>query len=81
MGLAVTSTRARTAKRGPTSGFSLGILALDTRHQLVPGNVQHAGSYAFPVLYEIVKDVSGSALMRGDPNAAGPIVRGCEAFN
>jgi hypothetical protein len=51
------------------AGFPVGILALDTRHQLVLGNVQHAGSFTFPVLYEIVRDVSGPALMRGDADA------------
>jgi hypothetical protein len=59
----------------PCAGFSVGILCLDTRHQLVPGNVQHAESFDFPVLYEVVKGVSGPALMRGDPAAAGAIIR------
>jgi aspartate/glutamate racemase len=64
----------------PIAGFAIGILALDTRHHLVIGNVQHALSFSFPVVYEIVKDVRGSALMRGDPEAAAPIIRAAKAL-
>lgn len=64
----------------PTAGFKIGILALGTRHRLVLGNVQHAGSFGFPVLYEIVRDVSTEDLMRGEPGAAGPILRSALAL-
>src|ERR1700683_518856 len=67
---------AKGERTAPVAGFPIGILVLNTRHRLVTGNVQHAGSFAFPVAYEIVKDVSVPALMCGDPEAAGPIVRG-----
>jgi hypothetical protein len=67
-------------RHGPIAGFAVGILALDTRHQLVIGNVQHALSFPFPVIYEIVKDVSASALMSGDPEACGPIIRAARAL-
>jgi hypothetical protein len=70
----------RSRASGPFAGFPIGILALETRHHLVAGNVQHAGSFAFPVFYGIVRDVSGPALMRGDPDAAEPIVRGAMAL-
>lgn len=58
------------------AGFRVGILVLDTAHDLVRGNVQHAASFDFPVLYEVVRDVSGTALMSGDPAAASAIVAG-----
>jgi len=51
------------------AGIQIGILTLDTRHTLVQGNVQHAGSFDFPVRYEVVKNVAGPALMGGDPGA------------
>jgi hypothetical protein len=70
------TVRARPERNVASAGFPIGILALNSRHRLVVGNVQHAGSFPFPVLYEIVSDVSASALMRGDPEAFGPIVRG-----
>lgn len=56
------------------AGFSIGLLVLDTRHRLVPGNLQNANSFSFPVLYEVVRGVTGSALMSGASDAAEPIV-------
>jgi hypothetical protein len=60
------------------AGFRIGILVLETTHDLVRGNIQHAGSFDFPVLYEIVRGVSATALMSGDPEAAAPIVAGAQ---
>lgn len=65
-------TRARCS--GPIAGFRIGILCLDTIHPLVRGNVQHAGSFNFPVLYETVRDISVAELMAGDGNALSPIL-------
>jgi hypothetical protein len=61
---------------GPTAGFSIGMLVLDTKHRLSPGNLQNAASFSFPILYHVVRDISGPALMHGDPAAAEPIVAG-----
>jgi hypothetical protein len=58
------------------AGFRIGILVLDTHHDLVLGNIQHAGTFDFPVLYEIVRGVSGADLMSGDDRAAENIVAG-----
>jgi hypothetical protein len=74
------TVHAGTERNVPMAGFPIGILALNTRHRLVVGNVQHAGSFTFPVIYEIVKDVSAPALMRGDPEAVDPIIRGAMAL-
>jgi len=58
------------------AGVEVGVLTLDTRHVLVPGNVQHARSFEFPVRYEVVKGVAGAALMAGEPGAARAIITG-----
>ena len=58
------------------AGLPVGILVIDTVHDLVRGNVQHAASFDFPVLYEVVRGVAGAALMSGDPSAAPAIVAG-----
>ncbi len=58
------------------AGFRVGILTLSTRHLLVPGNVQHAGTFRSPVIYEVVRGVSMSALMKGDAVATPAIVEG-----
>lgn len=59
------------SRRGNRSiaGFRIGVLCLDTVHPLLPGNVQHAGSFNFPVLYETVQGVSINELMGGDESA------------
>jgi Asp/Glu/hydantoin racemase len=50
----------------PVAGFTVGILTLETTHPLLPGNVQNAMSFAFPVIYETVKGISFPQLMAGD---------------
>ncbi len=50
-----------------TAGFDVGIICLETRHALLPGNVQHARSFAFPVLYEAVAVDDPWEVMRGEP--------------
>lgn len=56
------------AARGgrPVAGIRLGILTLASRHELVPGNVQHAGSFPFPTAYAVVENVPLPLLMAGD---------------
>lgn len=71
----MTATGRRTG-HPPLAGHVLGILVLDTRHEIVPGNVQSARSFSFPVLYEVVRGVSVAALMRGDPRAKDAVVEG-----
>ncbi|MEP7247624.1 MAG: aspartate/glutamate racemase family protein [Gammaproteobacteria bacterium] len=63
------------------AGYRIGILTLDTAHPLEVGNVQHAESFAFPVTYAVVRNVSLLALMAGDPSAAGPILEGVAELN
>lgn len=58
----------------------MGVLIADTGHELVLGNVQHAGSFGFPVLYHVVRGLSPDALMRGDPSLTNPIRDGALAL-
>jgi hypothetical protein len=64
----------------PVAGISVGILTLDTRHDLVAGNVQYARSFPFPVAYSVVENVSLPALMRGDEQALPAIVSSVNAL-
>ena len=57
-------------------GYRVGILTLDTTHALELGNVQHAETFGFPVLYGVVRDVSIPSLMSGHPSALAPILAG-----
>lgn len=65
----------RTERGTPIEGFNVGILCLDTIHPLVPGNVQNATSFDFPVVYQVVDGVSPSVLMAGDESALSPIIQ------
>ena len=67
-------------KQGPLSGFPIGLLVLDTRHRLVLGNLQNAGTFPFPILYHVVQGVSGAELMSGNPSAAEPIIAGARSL-
>lgn len=58
----------------PLAGFRIGILVLDTCHEIVAGNVQHACSFRYPVLYEVVAGITGAQLMQGDLGAADAVV-------
>lgn len=53
---------------GALAGAGVGIIVLDTRHPLLPGNVQHARSFARPVFYEVVALKDPAVLMAGDPS-------------
>ena len=50
----------------PVAGFKVGILMLETEHVLLPGNVQNATTFPFPVIYEPVIGLSFPQLARGD---------------
>lgn len=55
-------------------GFSLGIICIDSHYPIIAGNVQHAATYRFPVLYGIVRGVRIEALLAGDPALEQPII-------
>jgi hypothetical protein len=57
-------------------GYSIGILGLELAHPYLPGNVQNARTFNFPVLYQAVQGVGIAALLRGDRSAEIPVVEG-----
>ncbi len=49
-------------------GFPIGILMLDTVFPRIPGDIGHAGTFPFPVLYHRVRNASPTRVVReGDP--------------
>jgi len=58
----------------PFIGIRVGIVTLDTAHDLVPGNMQHAQSFPFPVMYGVVKGVPFAQIAVGDEAATAPIL-------
>jgi len=53
----------------PVAGFKVGILMLDTQHALLPGNVQNATTFQFPVIYQTVEGLTFPQLASGDGSA------------
>lgn len=47
-------------------GASVGILMLETRFPRIPGDIGHAGTWPFPVLYKVVKGASPDIVVRKD---------------
>ncbi len=45
-------------------GASVGILMLDARFPRIPGDMGHAGTWPFPVLYRVVRDASPDRVVR-----------------
>jgi hypothetical protein len=70
----MTITRKTQGWGNVAEGYSIGILALELAHRYVPGNVQNACSFRFPVMYQAVRGVGIAALMRGERTAEAPVV-------
>jgi len=60
------------SRHSPLAGFKIGIVVLNSNHCLLPGNVQNAVSFDFPVLYEVI-DVPFANLMAGDSQIDQPL--------
>jgi len=55
------------------AGFPIGILCISGASGLIPGNVQNACTFRFPVLYQVIPDVQFSQIAKGDP-AVTPLI-------
>jgi glutamate racemase len=64
----------------PLEGYAVGVLHLNSRYPLPPGNAQHAQSYGFPVAFQAVPIDDPWALMRGDESIAPLMIEACAAL-
>jgi hypothetical protein len=63
------------------SGHVIGILVLDTVFPRIPGDIGHAGTFPFPVLYHKVRNASPSRVVReGDPALLEGFVQGARTL-
>jgi len=60
------------------AGYPVGILCLPGVSALIPGNVQNAGTFNFPVLYKVLEDVRFEQIANGDRAVEAAIVAGAE---
>ncbi len=62
-------------------GFPIGILMLDTVFPRIPGDIGHAATFPFPVLYHKVRNASPSRVVReGDPALLDGFIEGARAL-
>ncbi len=65
-----------TRNQKPASPPHLGLLMLQTTFPRILGDVGHAGTFAFPVRYKVVKGASPSRVLRqADPALIGPFLQ------
>jgi hypothetical protein len=57
----------RTRRGARNYGQAIGILQLDCSLPFVPGDVDNASTYRYPVLYKVVPGLSTAACLRGAP--------------
>ena len=64
-----------------TYGHAIGILVLDTVFPRIPGDIGHAGTFPFPVLYHRVRHASPARVVReGDPALLDRFIDGARAL-
>ncbi len=62
-------------------GHPIGILILDTVFPRIPGDIGHAGTFPFPVLYHKVRNASPSRVVReGDPALLEGFIQGARTL-
>ncbi len=70
-----------TTRRGARNyGLAIGILQLDCSLPFIPGDVDNASTYAYPVLYRVVPGLSTAACLRGAPDLAKAAVETAKAL-
>ena len=62
--------------RATSSGHAVGILELDCLLPFIPGDVDNASTYRYPVLYRMVPDLSTAACLSGAPQLASAVADG-----
>ncbi|MFO1088402.1 MAG: aspartate/glutamate racemase family protein [Hyphomicrobiales bacterium] len=61
-------------RNADTYGHAVGILLLDYRGPFIPGDVGNATTYDYPVIFKLVKGLTLSRVLAGDPECEAAIV-------
>lgn len=64
----------RTRRGARNYGLAVGILQLDCSLPFIPGDVDNASTYGYPVLYRVVPGLTTAACLRGAPELASAAV-------
>jgi len=57
------------------AGKAIGILVLDESLPFLPGDVQNAGTFKFPVRYKILRGITGKQILSHDPDLLDLIIK------
>ena len=57
------------------SGYTIGILLLDTWYPLVPGNVQNVCTFNYPVRHKLVPGATQIRMHKGDPTLLNDLIK------
>jgi len=66
----------KTRRGARNYGQAIGILQLDCSLPFIPGDVDNASTYRYPVLYKVVPGLSTAACLRGAPELGASVVSG-----
>jgi hypothetical protein len=70
----------RTRRGARNYGQAIGILQLDCSLPFIPGDVDNASTYRYPVLYKVVPGLSTAACLKGAPDLAAAAVEAARAL-
>ncbi|MBV9522039.1 MAG: aspartate/glutamate racemase family protein [Alphaproteobacteria bacterium] len=73
-------TTYRTRRGAKSYGQAIGIIQLDCSLPFIPGDVDNASTYRYPVLYKVVPGLSTAACLRGAPDLAAAAVAAAAAL-
>jgi len=65
----------RTRRGARSYGFAVGILQLDCSLPFIPGDVDNATTYGYPVVYRAIPGLSTASCLRGAPEMTEAVVR------
>ena len=66
--------------KGSFAGAPIGILLVEAEYAMLPGNVANASTYDFPVIYQVLEDVTFERIAVADPGVLDVLVAGGEAL-
>lgn len=70
----------RTRRGARNYGFAVGILQLDCSLPFIPGDVDNASTYRYPVIYRAIPGLSTASCLRGAPEMTEAVVAAARDF-
>jgi hypothetical protein len=70
----------RTRRGARNYGFAVGILQLDCSLPFIPGDVDNATTYDYPVIYRAIPGLSTASCLRGAPEMTEAVVQAARDF-